>query len=54
MLDGRGGVCCEDCDVAPAALEGVEGGVASWAIDPDDARRLWEYSADAAGVDAFG
>ena len=43
-LDGQGGVYCEDCDVAPVKTEGEEAGVAPHAIDPSEARRLWEVS----------
>ncbi|MBX6752215.1 MAG: SDR family NAD(P)-dependent oxidoreductase [Micromonosporaceae bacterium] len=46
QLADRSGVYCRDCDIAPAAASGAtDAGVASWAIDPDEARRLWEYSA---------
>jgi NAD(P)-dependent dehydrogenase (short-subunit alcohol dehydrogenase family) len=54
QLDGMGGVYCEDCDIAevnddPSATRGVR----LHAIDPDQARRLWDLSARLAGVDAF-
>lgn len=44
-LAGRGGLYLEDCHVAaiddaPDALEGVK----SYALDPEDAERLWELS----------
>jgi len=44
-LDGRGGVYCEDCDIAPI-YHGAETrkGVAPWAADPDLAERLWALS----------
>jgi NAD(P)-dependent dehydrogenase (short-subunit alcohol dehydrogenase family) len=46
LLAARTGVYCEDCDIAPVvAPDGQGPGVASWAIDPDEAHRLWEYSA---------
>lgn len=51
-LAGRGGLYCQDCDIAPMA-EGDGPGVAPYAIDPDEAERLWRYSADLAGIDAF-
>jgi NAD(P)-dependent dehydrogenase (short-subunit alcohol dehydrogenase family) len=53
-LDGMGGLYCEDCDVAePAPTDGGPSGVKDWAIDPEQAARLWELSADLTGVDAF-
>ena len=44
-LDGRGGLYLEDCHVAeistdPTRTDGVE----AYAVDPDNARRLWEVS----------
>ncbi|WP_330336790.1 SDR family NAD(P)-dependent oxidoreductase [Streptomyces sp. NBC_00557] len=54
QLDGLGGVYLEDCDIAEPALEGEERlGVKDWAIDPEQAARLWELSAELTGVDAF-
>ncbi|ADD43413.1 SDR family NAD(P)-dependent oxidoreductase [Stackebrandtia nassauensis] len=52
LLDGSGGVYCEDCDIAPIA-ETEPPGVRGYAIDPDQARRLWELSVKLTGVDAF-
>ncbi len=44
-LDGRGGLYLEDCRVADAMVDGVEGGYAPWAVDPpEQAARLWEWS----------
>jgi NAD(P)-dependent dehydrogenase (short-subunit alcohol dehydrogenase family) len=57
MLDGLGGVYCEDCDIAePTVPDGPEArtsGVDAHAIDPQEAARLWTYSAELTGVDAF-
>ena len=44
-LEGRGGLYLEDCQVAavddaPGALSGVK----SYALDPQNAERLWEVS----------
>ena len=50
LLANRSGVYCEDGDVAPVAEDGGPG-VARWAIDPDEAERLWAYSARLTGVD---
>lgn len=46
LLDGIGGVYCEDTDVAEAVAADAETptGVRPWAIDPDAAERLWELS----------
>jgi NAD(P)-dependent dehydrogenase (short-subunit alcohol dehydrogenase family) len=46
LLDGIGGRYFEDCNEAPLATPGVGGvrGVAPYAIDPDNADRLWEES----------
>ncbi|KAB2375098.1 SDR family NAD(P)-dependent oxidoreductase [Actinomadura montaniterrae] len=64
-LDGMGGVYCMDCDIAeptPAGVPEVRGrkagapapvGVRPYATDPDEAARLWAYSAELTGVDAF-
>jgi NAD(P)-dependent dehydrogenase (short-subunit alcohol dehydrogenase family) len=51
QLDALGGVYLEDCEVAEVSTEGP--GVRPHAIDPDEARRLWEYSAALTGVNAF-
>ncbi|MGW9032020.1 SDR family NAD(P)-dependent oxidoreductase [Streptomyces sp. NPDC055722] len=53
-LADMGGVYCEDCDIAePAPADGTRGGVKDWAIDPEQAARLWAASAELTGVDAF-
>jgi hypothetical protein len=46
LLDGVGGRYFEDCNEAPLVASGVGGvrGVAPYAIDPDNADRLWEES----------
>lgn len=58
QLDGRGGVYCEDCDIAaptdPASELARFAGVDAHAIDRDSARRLWSLSAEVTGVNAFG
>ena len=53
-LEGMGGVYCEDCDVAEPA-DGPEAGrgVQPYAIDRDEAGRLWTVSAELTGVNAF-
>lgn len=50
MLAGKGGVYCEDCDIAKIVGEGGSNGVRSYAIDPDDAERLWKRSEEWTGV----
>jgi NAD(P)-dependent dehydrogenase (short-subunit alcohol dehydrogenase family) len=53
-LDGLGGVYCEDCEIAAVNDDPAgTGGVRSYAIDPDQARRLWDLSAELTGVNAF-
>lgn len=55
-LVGVGGVYCEDCDIA-APWSGHEGelssGVRTYAVDPEQAARLWRLSAELTGVDAL-
>jgi NAD(P)-dependent dehydrogenase (short-subunit alcohol dehydrogenase family) len=57
LLDGMGGVYCEDCDIAeptvPGSPDAKIAGVDAHAIDPSDAARLWAYSAELTGVNAF-
>jgi NAD(P)-dependent dehydrogenase (short-subunit alcohol dehydrogenase family) len=43
LLDGLGGVYCENCDVAAVKSEGDDG-VRPYAIDPELARRLWTWT----------
>jgi NAD(P)-dependent dehydrogenase (short-subunit alcohol dehydrogenase family) len=43
-LDGLGGRYLEDCHIADPAAEGTEGGYAAWAVDPEQAARLWDWS----------
>ena len=48
-LDGLGGVFCEDCDVAKRKSEVDESlqryfGVADWAVDTDEASKLWDVT----------
>lgn len=52
QLDGKGGVYCEDCDVASAWHEGLPRytGVRAYAVDPDSAQRLWAMSEVLTGV----
>src|SRR5215831_7553022 len=56
QLDGLGGVYCEDCDIAELAPDDQQftGGVRSYAVDPEQAARLWALSAELTGVNAFG
>jgi NAD(P)-dependent dehydrogenase (short-subunit alcohol dehydrogenase family) len=58
LLDGKGGLYLEDCDVAPilddATLEASDlrnvHGVRPYAVDPDAADALWEMSEEQTGV----
>jgi NAD(P)-dependent dehydrogenase (short-subunit alcohol dehydrogenase family) len=55
QLDGMGGVYLEDCDIAEVAPDDQKftGGVRSYAVDPEQAARLWMLSAELTGVNAF-
>jgi hypothetical protein len=49
-----GGVYCEDCNIAePASADSTRTGVRDYAIDSDQAARLWALSAELTGLDAF-
>jgi NAD(P)-dependent dehydrogenase (short-subunit alcohol dehydrogenase family) len=52
MLADKGGVYCEDCDIALPAAQSTNryGGVLPHAIDPVAAARLWTLSQDMTGV----
>ena len=52
LLDGLGGVYCEDCDIARAvAADATELlGLRPWARDPGAAGRLWTVSEELTGV----
>ena len=52
-LTGMGGVYCEDCDIAEPATGDARVGVRDFAVDPEQAARLWTLSAELTGVDAF-
>lgn len=57
VLSGKGGVYCEDCDIAEPTVAGSPtariAGVDTHAIDPLAATRLWALSAELTGVNAF-
>lgn len=52
ILAGKGGVYCEDCDIAALLVEGMSAnaGVRAHAIDPEAAARLWTVSEAMTGV----
>ncbi|MFI2610361.1 oxidoreductase [Kitasatospora sp. NPDC018619] len=53
LLDGRGGLYLEDCEVARVCGPDTpmdDGGVRPYAVDPDGAARLWELSLAATGA----
>lgn len=53
LLDDRGGLHLEDCDVAGASAPDApmdDGGVRPYAIDPGAAARLWDLSITATGA----
>lgn len=51
LLQGVGGLYCEDCNIARLAEDGDTGrsGVRPWATDPVQAERLWALSEQLAG-----
>ena len=53
LLADRGGEYLEDCEVAPFHTDTGLGdhGVRPWAVDPDEAARLWAWSAELTGID---
>lgn len=55
QLDGMGGVYLQDCDIAEVADpdDPSTGEVEAYAIDPEQATRLWALSAELTGVNAF-
>ncbi|HEY0808270.1 MAG TPA: SDR family NAD(P)-dependent oxidoreductase [Pseudonocardiaceae bacterium] len=57
-LDGMGGRYLSDCEVAepaPAQLDrSTSSTVREYAVDPEQAARLWTLSAELTGVNAFG
>jgi len=57
QLAGKGGVYCEDCDIAeptdPTSPTARFRGVDAHAIDRDAAARLWKISAELTGIDIF-
>jgi NAD(P)-dependent dehydrogenase (short-subunit alcohol dehydrogenase family) len=48
-LEGRGGLYLEDCQVAEPAVPDSDGGVESYAVDPDIADGLWQLSEQLVG-----
>jgi NAD(P)-dependent dehydrogenase (short-subunit alcohol dehydrogenase family) len=53
-LAGMGGVYLEDCDIAePAPADGAWTGIRDYAVDPEQASRLWQLSVDLTGENAF-
>jgi len=55
QLQRMGGAYCEDCDIAELvpADDTTVGGVRQYAIDPEQASRLWALSVELSGIDAF-
>ena len=48
-LEGAGGLYCEDCHVADEDNEDTGGGVRSYAVDKENAERLWAMSEEMVG-----
>ncbi|MCC8382039.1 oxidoreductase [Xenorhabdus sp. PB30.3] len=55
VLNGLGGLYCEDCDVAGLASDYKEpfAGVCEYAIDLSEALKLWNFTANLTGVNTF-
>ena len=49
LLEGAGGLYCEDCHVANEDNDDTGGGVRSYAVDKDNADRLWAMSEEMVG-----
>jgi NAD(P)-dependent dehydrogenase (short-subunit alcohol dehydrogenase family) len=52
LLNGMGGIYCEDCNIAEAVpADSLKGnGVRPWAIDTELSKKLWQLSEDLTGV----
>jgi NAD(P)-dependent dehydrogenase (short-subunit alcohol dehydrogenase family) len=52
QLAGKGGVYCEDCDIAELVLNDSPAfsGVRHWAVDPPTAKALWDLSEQLTGL----
>lgn len=55
QLEGMGGLYCEDCEIAPVDESEPPSfvGVRPYAVDPEQAERLWALSAQLTGIHAF-
>ncbi|WP_206122380.1 hypothetical protein [Burkholderia sp. Ac-20392] len=55
LLEGKGDLYCENCDVAMRdnTRTPTETGVRDYAVDPAQAARLWNLSAELTGINAF-
>src|SRR5579863_4239702 len=55
LLNGLGGLYCEDCNIAGLAKSYTEPfcGVCDYAADLESAKKLWEISAKLTGINAF-
>ncbi|ATV17934.1 oxidoreductase [Pseudomonas avellanae] len=55
QLDDLGGQYCEDCDVSTLTLAPRQdmAGVCAYAVDEREAARLWQFSAQLTGINAF-
>jgi NAD(P)-dependent dehydrogenase (short-subunit alcohol dehydrogenase family) len=54
LVDGVTGRYFEDCNEAVPYVPGVRRGVASWALDPEHATRLWSVSLDLIAASSEG
>ncbi|SHL16385.1 protochlorophyllide reductase [Chitinophaga jiangningensis] len=53
LLNGMGGLYCEDCNIADITHQASFVGVRDYAIDPAKAARLWELSLKLTGITHF-
>jgi len=55
QLNGLGGLYCEDCDVTALASDYSDPftGVCEYAVDPEEALKLWMFTANLTGVNTF-
>jgi len=52
LVEGVTGKYFEDCEEAVPFRDGIRRGVKDYALDPENARRLWAVSVERTGVDA--
>jgi NAD(P)-dependent dehydrogenase (short-subunit alcohol dehydrogenase family) len=53
-LEGKGGLYLEDCNEALPNQPGARNGVKPWALDPEQAKRLWTWTGQAIAAVSLG